>query len=186
MLHMKKKKITIDQLVSSCWLALVHREGNQSVLRPSLVAANEGGKRVEHKCTQIVDVRCVARALTCLEIHPFFSLLSLSLFLRCTGWSARVAEGRKGGCTSLERVNTAHRSGTHKYTVSQRESGTKSIARTYAVVYACTRTHPPHPEDTGTGGGGGGKGEAFNFSCCLHDQPEAEILAEEYAAVHGA
>ena len=34
--------------------------------------------------------------------------------------------------------------------------------------------------------GGGGKGEAFNFSCCLHDQPEAEILAEEYAAVHGA
>lgn len=36
------------------------------------------------------------------------------------------------------------RSGTHKYTVSQ--SGTKSIARTYAAVYACTRT--PRPEDT--------------------------------------
>ena len=88
-----------------------------------------------------------------LFFSPLPISLSLSLSLQYTGWSARVAEGRKGGCTSLERVNTAHRSGTHKYTVSQRESGTKSIARTYAVVYACTRTHPPHPEDTGARGG---------------------------------
>ena len=98
-----------------------------------------------------------------LFFSPLPISLSLSLSLQYTGWSARVAEGRKGGCTSLERVNTAHRSGTHKYTVSQRESGTKSIARTYAVVYACTRTHPPHPEDTGAGERRRRKGRSFQF-----------------------
>lgn len=182
---MKKKK-NHNRSVS---LELLTRVGTSRGKPKRLEAiASRSQRGWEARRAQVhADSRCQVRCTSAYVPRNsplFFS--PLSLFLWCTGWSARVAEGRKGGCTSLERVNTAHRSGTHKYTVSQRESGTKSIARTYAVVYACTRTHPPHPEDTGTGGGGGGKGEAFNFSCCLHDQPEAEILAEEYAAVHGA
>lgn len=127
--------------LSSCENSAGTSRGIRSVLRPSLVAGTEGRKRVEHKCTRIVDVRCVARALTCLEIHPFFFLLSLS---PAQVGQARVAEGMEGD-QQASRVNTAYRSSTHKYTVSQRVELTRLYMRIRVRV-------PPHPEDTATEG----------------------------------
>lgn len=154
--------------------------GIRSVLRPSLVAGTEGRKRVEHKCTRIVDVRCVARALTCLEIHPFFSAFSLS----GAGWPGEGGRGDERGPAGLESEYGIQEQ--HAQVHGFAESGTKSIARTYAVVYAYTRTRTAAPRGLcHRGRKGRREGEAFNFSCCLRDQPEAEILAEEYAPSMG-
>lgn len=85
----------------------------------------------------------------------FFSPLSPSLFMQAQvgrrGWpEGRLHKPRESEYGTQERHAQVHR-------FAERER-TKSIARTYAVVYACTRTHP---EDTGTGGGG--KGRSFQF-----------------------
>lgn len=160
--------------LSSCENSAGTSRGIRSVLRPSLVAGTEGRKRVEHKCTRIVDVRCVARALTCLEIHPFFSAFSLS----GAGWPGEGGRGDGRGPAGLE----------SEYGIQEQHAQVHGFAEsgTYAVVYAYTRTRTAAPRGhCHRGRKGKGEGEAFNFSCCLRDQPEAEILAEEYAPSMG-
>lgn len=99
---------------------------------------------------------------------PLFSLLSPSLSLSLSsvqvGWLGEGGQGER--VLQASRVNTGTQK-RHAQVHGFAESGTKSIARTYAVVYACTRTRTrlPHPEDTATERGreAEGTGRSFQF-----------------------
>lgn len=160
--------------LSSCENSAGTSRGIRSVLRPSLVAGTEGRKRVEHKCTRIVDVRCVARALTCLEIHPFFScFLSLRRRLARRGWP----RGWKG--TSRPREWIRHTGAARTSTRFRREWNLRGCICVYAYAYRRTPRTLPLREK------GKGRGRSFQFFLLPSRPAGSRDSCGRIRAIHG-